>query len=330
MRVDIFSLIEEIKKEFLIKKHPFMDEDISLRYAYGIGLSLILHQKGEVSTDGEKLLEEVCLGLDLSQDQIHEILKAGTNPDKDMLKTVINTLDKVQYQILFLLDAQLLLKNEETEKEIVEKLVVSFMQLFKMSVESQKAYREISNDVLNVNNKDKENDLQKLFNTEASSVILDYVNFRLFIAMLQKVFNTEIQNVYNFSAYYLTDNFNTKMQDWNLVIDEIKKCIIKEEQEVRKLNQDIETVEKEKQGVKSTGVFHGLIFCKNFDNMVDEIYIDEDSKPRWKELKTTITEKKELKEQTENHLKNLKQNLEVFQQHHTLLQTALDNLYRKN
>jgi len=265
----------------------------------------------------------VCLGLDLSQDQIYEILKAGASPDKEMLKTVINTLDKVQYQILFLLDAQILLKNEEIEKEIVEKLVVSFMQLFKMSVESQKSCMEISNAILNISSRDKEDELQKLFNTEVSSIVLGFINSHLFVLMLQRVFNSDIQNVYNFSAYHLTDNFNTKMQDWNLVIDEIKKCIIKEEQEIHKLSQDIATLEKEKQSLRSTVKF-------SFGNIFNDMLIDESHRPRWNELNSSIIQNKELKKQKEAEIRKLKQNSGVFQKEVISLQTALDSLYIKN
>jgi len=114
-----------------------------VRYSYAAGLLIISSDFSEKKEQSREHLEKSFRELGLNEEQIAKILIDSESFDKETLKTVIQTLDEPLFQIMFLIEARLLLKKLEIADETVEKLIEGFGELFKMNSEHKEQLRKL-------------------------------------------------------------------------------------------------------------------------------------------------------------------------------------------
>ena len=136
--MDILSLLEEVQNESLILRHPLAEEDISLGYAYAVGVGLVAVAEGELSATRQEGIEKLAAGLSLPEPQICKLLEVVLAPDKSVVKGVVETVNQLSWQYLFLLDAQRLASNHGEFSPKSKQALEAFATMFKLRLEQKK------------------------------------------------------------------------------------------------------------------------------------------------------------------------------------------------
>lgn len=146
--MDILSLLAEVQNESLILRHPLAGEDISLGYAYAVGVGLVAVAEGALSAAGQAGIEKLAAGLSLPEPQIRKLLEVLVAPDKAVIKGVVETVNQLPWQYLFLLDAQRLASNHGEFSPKSKQALEAFATMFKLSLEQKKVWHQLAEGAL--------------------------------------------------------------------------------------------------------------------------------------------------------------------------------------
>ena len=146
--MDVLSLLEEVQSEYLILRHPLAGEDISLGYAYAVGVGLVVVAEGELSTTRLEGIEKLAAGLSLPEPQIRKLLEVVLAPDKAVVKGVVETVNQLPWQYLFLLDAKKLVLNHGQVGAKFQQALDAFMAMFKLSLDQKKVWNQLAEGAL--------------------------------------------------------------------------------------------------------------------------------------------------------------------------------------
>ena len=185
--MDILSLLEEVQSEYLILRHPLAGEDISLGYAYAVGVGLVVVAEGELSTTRLEGIEKLAAGLSLPEPQIRKLLEVVLAPDKAVVKGVVETVNQLPWQYLFLLDAKKLVLNHGQVGAKFQQALDAFMAMFKLSLDQKKVWYQLAEGVLSDD-----------FARSASAFAL--------------VYGEDLERIYRSAVYYLPEQGKDAME----------------------------------------------------------------------------------------------------------------------
>lgn len=142
--MDILSLLEEIQQESFVPKHPLSQSDISLRYAYAVGLGLTAVADGPLNETEQQRMEQLARGIGLADDQIERLFATVSQPDKSVVKTVIDSLTAGQEKYLFLLDAEILADADGESSEKGKKVLQAFCEMLRLDMKGKRLLENLS------------------------------------------------------------------------------------------------------------------------------------------------------------------------------------------
>ena len=168
--MDILSLLEEVQSESLILSHPLAEEDVSITFAYAVGVGIIAAAPGTLSASGKAGLEKLAAELNLPKSQIPKILEAVVAPDKTMVKSIVDAVSQPNWQYLFLIDAhKLVMANGDVGEKPWQALEV-FMTMFKLSLEQKKLWSDMSGGIFASDFAKSESVLNAIYNDDFSLI----------------------------------------------------------------------------------------------------------------------------------------------------------------
>lgn len=141
--MDFLSLLNSVKEDVLIKRHPLADEDLSLRFAYAVGVGMSAIADGPLNESEQAALEELAAGLLIPEEQVAKVLFAAATPDKSTITSVLGALTKREEQYLFLLDLRAMANKDGVADEKEQKAIEQFAAMFKMSGAEMLLWREL-------------------------------------------------------------------------------------------------------------------------------------------------------------------------------------------
>ena len=131
--IDILSLLDSVKEDVLIKRHPLADEDMSLRFAYAVGVGVVAHADGPLNETEQAALKDLAAGLLIPAEQTNKVLATASKPDKANITDLLGALTRREQQYLFLLDLRAMANRDGVVSETEQKTIEQFAALFKMS-----------------------------------------------------------------------------------------------------------------------------------------------------------------------------------------------------
>lgn len=131
--MDVLSLLDEVAKTVLIKRHPLADEDISLRFAYAVGIGMVARADGPLNETEQTALKDLTTGLLIPEEQTNKVLSAASTSGKATVIELLGALTRRDQQYLFLLDLRAMAIRDGGASESEQKAIEKFAALFKMS-----------------------------------------------------------------------------------------------------------------------------------------------------------------------------------------------------
>lgn len=92
MSMSHLSLLNELEKEVLLKKHPLANQDLEFRYAYCFGVTFLVCADNPVNDKEKGAMEDLLRSLELPSEYLEKILRAGGDPQKEMIQGLTETL----------------------------------------------------------------------------------------------------------------------------------------------------------------------------------------------------------------------------------------------
>lgn len=181
--MDILSLLEEVQNESLILRHPLAEKDVSITFAYAVGVGIIAAATGTLSASGKAGLEKLAAELNLPELQISKILESVVAPDKTMVKSIVDAVNQPNWQYLFLLDAHKVALANGGSGEKYKQAMLSFLTMFKLTQKQKQVWANLADKIF-------ENDFEK------SEIAF------------QEIYDKEFTLIYRALVYYLPEQCN--------------------------------------------------------------------------------------------------------------------------
>ena len=244
--MSILNIIEDAKNEILTIRHPLREADVELKLSYLAGIVITTaHGNSIINFKLESLLFNMALSLDLSEEVCFKTIEKCLNPDKELIKEIVESLGQTYIQILFLLDAYTLMNNAYDEEiQEVKQIMVSFMQMFKFTETEFKGIDELKFLLFQKKYNEFSAELTKINEVENNkNEILEYFfpdEFKL-QTIQSEVNNKNIEKTDAEEEIVEKLSKNEELQNINLSMTDVKQINC----EIRRINQQIDYFEKE-------------------------------------------------------------------------------------
>ena len=164
--MDILSLLEEVQNESLILRHPLAEEDISITFAYAVGVGIIAAATGTLSASGKAGLEKLAAELNLPELQISKIPELVVAPDKTMIKSIVDAVNQLNWQYFFLLDAHKVAAENGGSGEKYKQAMLSFLTMFKLTQKQKQVWANLADKIFADDFEKSEITLQEIYDKE--------------------------------------------------------------------------------------------------------------------------------------------------------------------
>ena len=164
--MDILSLLEEVQNESLILRHPLAEKDVSITFAYAVGVGIIAAATGTLSASGKAGLEKLAAELNLPELQISKILESVVAPDKTMVKSIVDAVNQPNWQYLFLLDAHKVALANGGSGEKYKQAMLSFLTMFKLTQKQKQVWANLADKIFADDFEKSEITLQEIYDKE--------------------------------------------------------------------------------------------------------------------------------------------------------------------
>ena len=164
--MDILSLLEEVQSESLILRHPLAEEDVSITFAYAVGVGIIAAATGNLSASGKAGLEKLAAELNLPELQISKIPELVVAPDKTMIKSIVDAVNQLNWQYFFLLDAHKVAAENGGSGEKYKQAMVSFLTMFKLTQKQKQVWANLADKIFADDFEKSEITLQEIYDKE--------------------------------------------------------------------------------------------------------------------------------------------------------------------
>lgn len=145
--MDILALLNEVKQETLILRHPLAEADVAVRFAYAVGVGIAVSADGPLNSHETTALTNLSLGLMLSAGQVDKVLEAVAHPTKEMVKTVVQSVSDLQQQYLFLSDTRRIAACDGKEDAKERQALQNFSELLKMNTAEWELWHKLDEPV---------------------------------------------------------------------------------------------------------------------------------------------------------------------------------------
>ena len=164
--MDILSLLEEVQNESLILRHPLAEEDVSITFAYAVGVGIIAAATGTLSVSGKAGLEKLAAELNLPELQISKIPELVVAPDKTMIKSIVDAVNQLNWQYFFLLDAHKVAAENGGSGEKYKQAMLSFLTMFKLTQKQKQVWANLADKIFADDFEKSEITLQEIYDKE--------------------------------------------------------------------------------------------------------------------------------------------------------------------
>lgn len=143
--MSILAAMKQKKKERLTVKHPLYQRDISMRYAYVMGIALVAATGGGISETGRSELEKLVYAIGLPEDTLEKVIATAEAAAAESIDTVVDTVLEKEEQDCLLLEMHIaaLQSGAEQQKEQQE-LISGFGELMLLSADEDKFLRKFA------------------------------------------------------------------------------------------------------------------------------------------------------------------------------------------
>ena len=150
--MSLLAAMKQKKKERLTVKHPLYQRDISMRYAYVMGVALVAATGGGISETGRAELEKLVYAIGLPEDALEKVIATAEAAAAESIDTVVDTVLEKEEQYCLLLEMHLaaLRSGAEQQKEQQE-LIGGFRELMRLSAEEGGFLRNFAQTALEKN-----------------------------------------------------------------------------------------------------------------------------------------------------------------------------------
>lgn len=150
--MSLLAAMKQKKKERLTVKHPLYQRDISMRYAYVMGVALVLATGGGISETGRVVLEKLVYAIGLPEDTLEKVIATAESAAAESIDTVVDTVLEKEEQYCLLLEMHLaaLRSGAEQQREQRE-LIGGFGELMLLSAEEDGFLRNFAQTALEKN-----------------------------------------------------------------------------------------------------------------------------------------------------------------------------------
>lgn len=147
------SILNKLKKDTLLKKHPLVNQDLDFRYGYCFGVAFLASADNVLEDKEKEAMEDLLRSLELPAEYLGKILQAAKEPNEDMIKGLIESLQKKSHKYLFLADLYRMSISDSTVSSEEEEVVASFAELLGVANSERLLLKEL---VLASENRDME------------------------------------------------------------------------------------------------------------------------------------------------------------------------------
>lgn len=129
------SFIERLlkaKEEILFKPHPFVNEDISFRYSYMMGLGIIAFADESVNEEDKKKLNRISKELNMPENTVEQILTQLPNIDGGMLQEIVSSISSIKHRTLFIVECYRFIGKGIPVGTNQETVISMFLELFQL------------------------------------------------------------------------------------------------------------------------------------------------------------------------------------------------------
>ena len=150
--MSLLAAMKQKKKERLTVKHPLYQRDISMRYAYAMGVALVAATGGGISETGRAELEKLVYAIGLPEDTLEKVIATAEAAAAESIDTVVDTVLEKEEQYCLLLEMHLaaLRSGAEQQREQRE-LIGGFGELMLLSAEEDDFLRNFAQTALEKN-----------------------------------------------------------------------------------------------------------------------------------------------------------------------------------
>ena len=216
--MDILSLLAEVQNESLILRHPLAEKDVSITFAYAVGVGIIAAATGTLSASGKAGLEKLAAELNLPELQISKIPELVVAPDKTMIKSIVDAVNQLNWQYFFLLDAHKVAAENGGSGEKYKQAMVSFLTMFKLTQKQKQVWANL-----------------------ADKIFAD--DFEKSEIAFQEIYDKEFTLIYRALVYYLPEQCN-------LAKEKLTKEILEQKNKLEHSRSQLEHA-KSQMGIKS-------------------------------------------------------------------------------
>lgn len=150
--MSLLAAMKQKKKERLTVKHPLYQRDISMRYAYVMGVALVAATGGGISETGRAELEKLVYAIGLPEDALEKVIATAEVAAAESIDTVVDTVLEKEEQYCLLLEMHLAaLRSGAEQQREQQELIGGFRELMLLSAEEDEFLRNFAQAALEKN-----------------------------------------------------------------------------------------------------------------------------------------------------------------------------------
>ena len=150
--MSLLAAMKQKKKERLTVKHPLYQRDISMRYAYAMGVALVAATGGGISETGRAELEKLVYAIGLPEDTLEKVIATAEAAAAESIDTVVDTVLEKEEQYCLLLEMHLMaLRSGAEQQREQQELIGGFRELMLLSAEEDEFLRNFAQTALEKN-----------------------------------------------------------------------------------------------------------------------------------------------------------------------------------
>ncbi len=143
--MSLLAAMKQKKKERLTVKHPLYQRDISMRYAYVMGVALVAATGGGISETGRAEMEKLVYAIGLPEDTLEKVIATAEAAEAESIDTVVDTVLEKEEQYCLLLEMHLAaLRSGAEQQREQQELISGFGELMLLSADEDKFLRKFA------------------------------------------------------------------------------------------------------------------------------------------------------------------------------------------
>lgn len=211
----VLDALDEYIKEIVYAKHPFVNEVMSFRYTYALGVTIAAYVDDILDEKEKEKLFSLYNSLNIA-DKEEDLHSEGRNPTKETFEMLAGSLSTIEQKYIFLLDVCKILEENEKSKNTGEKLINGLIKILRITPVQKEKLNGIKEIIFHG---------EKFLNIE-KELMNELQNEDIVYKMIVYFFNEQIDDFINEVDYLLKqNNYYDDLQQLNNIEDDIGETL---------------------------------------------------------------------------------------------------------